>query len=397
MKRPLTSIAAACLLLLSACASGDDKGGDSGSSGKPINLAIVYGITGAYAGTGSVYMQGFNAAVNDINAHGGVAGRQIKVNLIDDKSDITFAVSKITELLHSSTPPDIVVPGGVSTETLGMMPAVTDAELFSASVASSATLDDPAKYPNHFGISTKQADQLAAIGAVMTAQGVKKLGVLAGADAYGDGNLAGIKAVAEANGITIVDTERPDPKALNFDVAFQRLAAAKPDAIYGDFAAFDAIGRAFTSRLTVGATSIPYYAGTATGAAVPSKLTDAKALANCKMPEFATMVQQTPPPTYFAPLLTAFKGKADSAYAGALGYDTVRLIALAIQRTNGDTSAAKLTQALVGQPVPANTLSLYPDGYALSGTEHFPKPSAKTFKAIPCDSSIADGLWVPSS
>ncbi|MET7397197.1 ABC transporter substrate-binding protein [Dactylosporangium sp. NPDC005572] len=399
MRHPFSKLAAAgaaAALLLTACSTDDGAaGGDS--NGKPINLAIVYGITGAYSGTGAVYMKGFNAAVDDINAHGGIAGRKIKVNLIDDKSDITFAVSQITQLLHGKDKPDVVVPGGVSTETLGMLPVVSDAELFSVSVASSVAANDPSKYPNHFGVSSTQANQLASIGKSMAAKGVKKLAVLAGADAFGDTNVTGIKAVAEANGISIVATERPDPKALNFDVAFQRLAAAKPDAIYADFAAFDAIGRAFTSRLTVGATDIPYYAGTASASTVPTTLTDKKALVNCELPEFASMVQQSPAPTYFTPLLNAFKGNPGSAYSGALGYDTVQLIALAIERTNGDTDAAKLTQALIGQPIPANRLALYPEGYTLSNSDHFPKPTEKTFKAIPCDSSIVDGIWVPSA
>lgn len=132
-----------------------------------LGLAAV----SAYAGTGSVYMTGFNAAIDDINANGGAVGRPFEVNLIDDESDITFAVSTLTELLESGDGADVIVPGGVSTEVLAMLPLTTDYDLFSVCPASSALANDPVAYPNRFGVSVLQAAQLDALGAAMADQG----------------------------------------------------------------------------------------------------------------------------------------------------------------------------------------------------------------------------------
>lgn len=296
----------------------------------------------ASAGTGSVYMTGFNAAIDDINANGGAAGRPFEVNLIDDKSDIKFAVSTLTELLKSGDGADVIVPGGVSTEALAMLPLTTDYDLFSVSPASSALANDPVAYPNHFGISVLQAAQLDALGAAMADQGIETLGVMVGADAFGDGNLTGIQAVAEKYDIEIVATERPDP----------------------------------------------------TAPSVPATLSDEAALESCVLPSFSAMVTQDDPPAYLQTLLDAFEGSDVSAYAGGLGFDTVRLLALAIERADGDTSAAALTEALRSEPIPADYLALYPDGFEFSNDNHFPTPAASTFTPVPCSAGQVDGLWV---
>ena len=381
-------------LLLAGCAGPGATGEEESGSTDPINLAIVYGITGAYAGTGGTYMKGFDAAVADVNANGGAAGRQVEVNLIDDKSDPTFAVSALTELLESGEGADVIVPGGVSTEALALLPLTTEYELFSVSPASSPLVNDPSSYPYHFGVSSLQSHQLASLGPTMKSEGVKNLAIMVGADAFGDTNLAGMEAVAKDNGIKIVATERPDPAALNFDVEFQRLLAADPDGIYVDFASFDAIGRAFQSRLTAGATKIPYFPGTATASSVPSTLADPAALTNCVLPVFSAMVTQDEPPAYITPLLDAFKDSEVSAYSGALGFDSVRLLDLAIDRTEGDLDAQALTDALLAEPIPADYLSLFPKGFEFSDDNHFPTPADGTFTTVPCDSSQADGLWV---
>lgn len=113
---------------------------------------------------------------------------------------------------------------------------------------------------------------------------------------------------------------------MNFDVELQRLASEEPDGIYVDFANFDGQARAFGSRRTVEAIDIPYFAGTATASSVPATLSDEAALENCVLPSFSAMVTQDDPPAYLQTLLDAFEGSDVSAYAGGLGFDTVRLI-----------------------------------------------------------------------
>lgn len=394
MKRPLLGLAALATsaLLLTACASASEDGGED--SEKPLRFAIVYGLTGAFAGTGEVFMTGFNAAIEDINANGGVGGRKIEVKLLDSKSDPTHGVSVLTELLDSGYEPDVIVPGGVSSEALAMLPLASDVPLFSISPATAPAANDPEAYPYHYGVSATQAAGLTIAGDAFKENDVKTLAVVLPADAFGDAVLAGIKQVADQAGVEIVQVERPDPTALSFSVEFQRMRAAKPDAVFFDFPAHDATARLLDARLTVGATDIPLYGGAGAASAVPSKLAKEAALANCELPVFNVTVKQDSPPEYLQPLLKAFEGSEQAIYSGALGYDSVRTAVLALERAGDDTSAEALSAALTAEGVPENYSALFPTGTRYTEDNHFPelRPGNMTF--VPCDATLADGLWV---
>lgn len=393
MKRPLLGLAAlgTSALLLTACASGSDS--ESAGGQQPIRFAIVYGLTGAYAGTGEVYLTGFNAAIADINAKGGVGGRQIEVKLLDSKSDPTHAVSELTQLLDSGYEPDVIVPGGVSSEALAMLPSTSDVPLFSISPATAPASNNPAAYPYHYGVSATQAAGLNIVGDAFKAKGVKNLAVVLPADAFGDSVLAGIRTVADAAGVKITQVERPDPTALSFSVEYQRVQAAKPDAVFFDFPAHDATARLLDARQTVGATDIPLYGGVGAAAAVPSRLAKPAALANCELPVFNFTVKHDAVPEYLQPLINAFRGKGQGIYSGGLGYDSVRTAVLAFQRAGGETGADKLAAALTAESVPENYLALFPTGTRYTKDNHFPELRPGNMSLIPCDATLADGLW----
>lgn len=396
VKRPLLGFAAAGIsaLLLTACAA-EGAGGGSSGDGEPIKLAVVYGLTGAYAGTGKVFMDGVDAAVKDINGKGGVDGRQLEVKLIDDKSDPTFAVSALTDLLDSGYEPDVIVPGGVSTEALALLPMTTDAPLFSISPATSPVSNDPGTYPYHFGISVPKSVEQETVIDDLKAKGAKTLAVVLPGDAFGDSVLTGIKAAAKAGGIEIVAVERPSPAALNYTVEYDRVKSAKPDAVFSDFAVRDAVARLFEARLTVGATDIPMYNGAGTsGSSVPSALVDGPALKNCSLVVPKYSVKTDAPASYLKPLYAAFVGRDGSIFPGGLGWDTVHVAALAVERAGGDTEAEALTAALTSEEIPPNVLSSFIVGTRYTDKDHFPEARPDNFTTVPCAATQADGLWV---
>jgi len=365
-----------------------DDGAPAAADG-PIRFAVVYGVTGPYAGTAQDFLTGFNAGVDDINSHGGVNGRQIQVNVLDDKSDPAYAVSLLTDLLDSADAPDVIVPGGVSSEVLAMLPLTTDRQLFSVSPATSPKVNVPADYPQHFGVSATQAAGLTILADDFRARSIKTLAVVLPADAFGDSVLAGIKAAADQAGVKIVGTERPDPNALNFMVEYQRVQGTKPDAVFADFASQDAIARLFAARQTVGATDIPLYGGASAAASVPSKLAQAEAIANCQLPVFSFTVAGDEAPANLKPLIAAFSGSERGIYAGGLGWDSVHLAALAFK----DAGEGSPAEALLSNGVPKETLALFPAGTAFTKDNHFPELTPGSMVLVPCTSGMADGRW----
>ncbi len=399
-KRSLLGLAAGTVaLVLAGCAgspSPDASTTAPPTSSEPIKFAVAWGISGAFSANAAAFMNGLNAGVDEINSAGGIDGRQIEVTPVDTKSDPTFAVTAVTELLNSGYKPDLLVPGGFSAEALAVLPTLVDKSIFSISSANAPATNDPAQYPYHFGLSYKQADALASVAKKMKSDGIDTVSVIFGADASGDAYLQGFQAAAKAAGVEIIATQRPDPKALNFDVDFQRALAAGADAIYGDISTLDATGRLFASRVTTGATDIPYYTGTAASSFNLQSIASADSLKGCFMPVFSSTVQQSNPPAYFDTWATAAaQDKNISAFVTGLGYDTVRIFALAAERSGGDLSAEALAKALTSEPVPSGDLVLYQYGTSYSPTDHFPSMPDKTFTTTPCGSTLVDGFWAP--
>ncbi|TMC38850.1 MAG: amino acid ABC transporter substrate-binding protein, partial [Chloroflexi bacterium] len=68
------SLAACGALLIAACGSGSNNAGETG----PINVGITGPFTGPYADPGIAIRNAGELAISDINAAGGINGRQLK-------------------------------------------------------------------------------------------------------------------------------------------------------------------------------------------------------------------------------------------------------------------------------------------------------------------------------
>jgi branched-chain amino acid transport system substrate-binding protein len=91
----LMSVLLALAMVVSACGSSDsDSGSSSSSEGTPakeegpIKIGVASGTTGPISFFDAPSLQGMKIAVQDINAKGGVAGRQLELVTADHKSDI---------------------------------------------------------------------------------------------------------------------------------------------------------------------------------------------------------------------------------------------------------------------------------------------------------------------
>jgi branched-chain amino acid transport system substrate-binding protein len=96
------AVVGALALAATACGGSDSGGGDGG--GGDGSEPIVIGIAGAKTGPLSPYdLQPGNAflmRLDEINADGGIDGRQVEAKWIDTKSDKTLAASAATQLIN---------------------------------------------------------------------------------------------------------------------------------------------------------------------------------------------------------------------------------------------------------------------------------------------------------
>ena len=90
----------ALALLLAACTTGTPSSSTSGS-GEPIKIGILADLTGPFTTYGTSLARSAQLAIKEINAKGGIAGRQITVIVEDTQTDVSATVDKARKLIQS--------------------------------------------------------------------------------------------------------------------------------------------------------------------------------------------------------------------------------------------------------------------------------------------------------
>jgi branched-chain amino acid transport system substrate-binding protein len=95
---------------LAACSSSSSSstgstavtGSASSSSSKaPITIGASLSLTGDFSADGTAYKQGYELWVKDVNAAGGILGRQVKLTILDDQSNPNQVVTNYQTLINT--------------------------------------------------------------------------------------------------------------------------------------------------------------------------------------------------------------------------------------------------------------------------------------------------------
>ncbi len=161
-----------------------------------------------------------------------IGGQKINWIVLDDASDTTKAVTN-TRKLVTEDKVDVIVGSSITPNSLAMREVAADTGTPMISMAASAQIINPADPKTRWVFKTPQNDALMAdaIAVNMKANGVKTMGYIGFADAYGDGWLNEMKRSALTAGIKMVAEEKYNRNDPSVTGQVLKLIAAKPDAI----------------------------------------------------------------------------------------------------------------------------------------------------------------------
>jgi branched-chain amino acid transport system substrate-binding protein len=161
-----------------------------------------------------------------------IGGQKINYIVLDDASDTTQAVSNTRKLITESKV-DIILGSTVTPNSLAMIDVVAENQTPMISMAASARIVEPVDAKKRWVFKTPQNDIMMslAIAASMADNGVKTVGFIGFADAYGEGWYQEFAKAAGLKGLTIVASERYVRTDTSVTGQVLKIVAAKPDAV----------------------------------------------------------------------------------------------------------------------------------------------------------------------
>ncbi|MER6365018.1 substrate-binding domain-containing protein [Kitasatospora sp. NPDC001527] len=232
--RPARGLAAvaACVLLAAGCAKAGTAGtgaADGAGAKSPVKVGLVYSKTGPLAAYGKQYLEGFKAGLNyATKGTGAVDGHRIEFEEQDDAGDPAKAVSAAKDLIGKGH--KILAGSTASGVALQVGPiAAQNKVLFISGPAAADKVTGLNKYTFRSGRQSYQ-DIRTAASFIGDAKG-RKVTVLAQDNAFGQANVAAVKAVLGAQGAT-VDAVLAPPSATDLTPFATQAKSAKPDLLF---------------------------------------------------------------------------------------------------------------------------------------------------------------------
>jgi branched-chain amino acid transport system substrate-binding protein len=98
----LAAAGTAAALVLAACGGSSAPGGGGGGGGSdksPVTIGISLPLTGDFSQPGGEAKRGYEVWADQVNAAGGLLGRQVKLKIVDDASNQDTVVADYTKLI----------------------------------------------------------------------------------------------------------------------------------------------------------------------------------------------------------------------------------------------------------------------------------------------------------
>ncbi|MEK3762586.1 ABC transporter substrate-binding protein [Paenibacillus sp. FSL P4-0338] len=340
-------------VLASGCGNNTENSGNSASGGNTAGGTIKIGadleLTGGQASFGDSASKGAKLAVQQINAAGGVLGKQLELVVADNASKSEEATQAAQKLITNDKVVTII-GASTSTNTLGIVPVAMEKKIPLVSVGATnpkVTVDERSGNVNEFVFRAAFIDPFQ--GEVMANFALDSLKAKTAviytdtSSDYSKGLQKFFEETFKAKGGEVLSQESYQQKDSDFKAVLTRIKAANPDVIYLP-GYYEEVGKIVKQAREMGIT-VPFLGGDGWDSPQLAEIAGAKALENTFMSNHYSPEDTAPEVTSFVDAYKAANGGAVPDGMAALGYDALKLVADAITRA-GEADPAKITEAL---------------------------------------------------
>lgn len=232
------SAAAVMALSLAGCSGGsmDDSSSSSvKASGDSITIGTVTTNSGTAAAYGEAEVKGFELAVSEINAKGGINGKKVKLESMDDKGDATEASNAYNKLAGDNNVLAVAGPT-ISATTAAVAPLADQSKLVTIAPAATSDSIETGNYLFRTCFKDSYQGEVAARFAAENLK-VKKVAVLYGTgDPYSSGVGEAFAKAAEKLGLEVVDKESSSSADdTEYSAQLQKIQASGAELLYAPY------------------------------------------------------------------------------------------------------------------------------------------------------------------
>jgi branched-chain amino acid transport system substrate-binding protein len=267
-------------LILTGCGSKNATGpsapgstGGTGTTASTLTLGVITSSSGGDSEFGKAQKDGYEQALKEINAAGGIAGQQVKLHYIDDKSSTQEATKGVDQLVNQDHAQVILGPYSSGAALSVVQKATTYKVPVIIPTATAANVTETgSQYA--FRVCATSDDYAKAIVDLLKSRGdVKTIAIVHEDQNFGTSAAKAMQKQAAAGGFTVVADETYSVKDLDFKPMLQRVKDKKADVIY--FASYSSDAVALMKQSKEIALNAKYFTAAGTGFSVGSFPKDA--------------------------------------------------------------------------------------------------------------------------
>lgn len=335
-----------CALLLAAGAT--CLAAEPGVSASKVSVGMSVPLTGPLAAYGTQLRRGLALGLEQVNAAGGIAGREIELVVKDDGGRPEQAVTNTRALLETGV---LAMTGYHGAGTIeAVLPLLDSAGVPLIGAASSAELLREPPRRHVFNLRASAREEAAAMVLHLDTVGLTEIAVLAQDDALGRAGLAGMQheLVRLAMRPQAVARLAPDASAAAVSQAVQLACRGRPQALVLVLDARNALAALRAARRA--GCSSQYYVTSEAGAQLLAAGTQSGEVAGL------IVSQVVPHPTASLPVVAEFQRAAAAAgtassHAALEGFIYARVVTEALRRCSRELSRRCIVAALEARPL----------------------------------------------
>jgi branched-chain amino acid transport system substrate-binding protein len=325
--------------LLSGC-------GDSASN--DVKIGMVYELTGNTASYGTSAADGAKLAFKELNAKGGVLGKQIKIITADNKGEPSESANAMTKVI---TQDKVIAVTGFTVSSCGIAGSSVAEDnkiplVAAATVNPRVTVDDKTGKVKEYTFRACFIDSFqGTVGAnfALNSLNTKKAAMMVdNSSDYSKGLAQIFKEVFTKGGGQVMVEEAYLQKDQDFKSILTKIKAQNPEIIYLP-GYYEDVGKIVKQARELGIT-IPILGGDAWDSPKLVEMGSPQALNNTYFTNFYSVQDTSPASQAFVEAYKKEYGQLPDSMA-AMGYDAAYLLVDAIQRANSQDSA-KIREAL---------------------------------------------------